>query len=123
MRTMTTGEMIDDDGADGRATVVISSPEELIASRPAMLGVPPGRGSVVVLCGETADGGQKLLFSATLDSGVANLVTEFLHDPSVYEVAGEDRVEELARLLSGHEDSTTALAHARELLEASRVAP
>lgn len=41
----------------------------------------------------------------------------------VHEVAGEDRVEELARLLSGHEDSTTALAHARELLEASRVAP
>ncbi len=40
---------------------------------------------------ETADGGQKLLFSATLDSGVANLVTEFLHDPSVYEVAGEDQ--------------------------------
>jgi hypothetical protein len=58
MRTMTTGEMIDDDGADGRATVVISSPEELIASIPAMLGFPPGRGSVVVLCGETADGGQ-----------------------------------------------------------------
>ncbi|MBC7306966.1 MAG: DUF4192 domain-containing protein, partial [Dietzia sp.] len=50
---MTTGEMIDDDGADGRATVVISSPEELIASIPAMLGFPPGRGSVVVLCGET----------------------------------------------------------------------
>ena len=40
---------------------------------------------------ETADGGQKLLFSATLDSGVANLVTEFLHDPSIYEVAGEDQ--------------------------------
>lgn len=41
----------------------------------------------------------------------------------VREVAGEQRVEELARLLSGHEDSKTALAHARELLEASRVAP
>ncbi|WP_062291917.1 DNA repair protein RecN [Demequina phytophila] len=41
----------------------------------------------------------------------------------VHEVAGEDRVEELARLLSGHEGSKTALAHARELLEASRVAP
>jgi superfamily II DNA/RNA helicase len=40
---------------------------------------------------ETADGGQKLLFSATLDSGVATLVTEFLHQPSVYEVAGEDQ--------------------------------
>ncbi|WP_296664750.1 DNA repair protein RecN [Demequina sp.] len=41
----------------------------------------------------------------------------------VHEVDGEDRVEELARLLSGREDSKTALAHARELLEASRVAP
>mgnify|MGYP000114842107 CR=1 FL=1 len=40
---------------------------------------------------ETSEGGQKLLFSATLDSGVANLVTEFLHSPSVYEVAGEDQ--------------------------------
>ncbi len=34
---------------------------------------------------------QKLLFSATLDSGVASLVTEFLRNPSVYEVAGEDQ--------------------------------
>jgi superfamily II DNA/RNA helicase len=34
---------------------------------------------------------QKLLFSATLDSGVASLVTEFLREPSVYEVAGEDQ--------------------------------
>lgn len=41
-----------------RATVVISSPEELIASIPAMLGFPPGPGSVVVMCGETADGRQ-----------------------------------------------------------------
>ncbi|AGW40449.1 ATP-dependent RNA helicase [Leifsonia xyli subsp. cynodontis DSM 46306] len=40
---------------------------------------------------ETADGGQKLLFSATLDSGVAQLVDEFLVDPSVHEVAGEDQ--------------------------------
>ncbi|WP_062389015.1 DNA repair protein RecN [Demequina iriomotensis] len=41
----------------------------------------------------------------------------------VHEVTGEARVEELARLMSGHEGSKTALAHARELLEASRVAP
>ncbi|WAB82161.1 DEAD/DEAH box helicase [Microcella daejeonensis] len=40
---------------------------------------------------ETRRGGQRLLFSATLDSGVANLVTEFLRDPAVYEVAGEDQ--------------------------------
>jgi superfamily II DNA/RNA helicase len=39
----------------------------------------------------TADGGQKLLFSATLDSGVAKLVDEFLVDPAVHEVAGEDQ--------------------------------
>lgn len=42
----------------GERTVVISSPEELIASIPSMLGFPPGPGSVVVLCGGTADGGQ-----------------------------------------------------------------
>ena len=40
---------------------------------------------------ETKDGGQKLLFSATLDSRVANLVQEFLVEPAVYEVAGEDQ--------------------------------
>ncbi len=39
----------------------------------------------------TKDGGQKLLFSATLDKGVATLVDEFLVDPSVHEVAGEDQ--------------------------------
>ncbi|GGI46108.1 superfamily II DNA/RNA helicase [Agromyces flavus] len=39
----------------------------------------------------TADGGQKLLFSATLDTGVAALVDEFLVDPAVHEVAGEDQ--------------------------------
>ncbi|WP_456284485.1 DEAD/DEAH box helicase [Microbacterium sp. JZ101] len=37
----------------------------------------------------TADGSQKLLFSATLDREVAALVDEFLVEPSVYEVAGE----------------------------------
>jgi superfamily II DNA/RNA helicase len=39
----------------------------------------------------TAPGGQRLLFSATLDSGVATLVDEFLESPSVHEVAGEDQ--------------------------------
>lgn len=37
----------------------------------------------------TRPNGQRLLFSATLDSGVASLVTEFLDKPAVYEVAGE----------------------------------
>ena len=40
---------------------------------------------------ETKQGGQKLLFSATLDKGVATLVKEFLVDPAVHEVAGEDQ--------------------------------
>ena len=40
---------------------------------------------------ETGEGGQKLLFSATLDTGVAQLVDEFLVDPAVHEVAGEDQ--------------------------------
>ncbi|MFN3867058.1 MAG: hypothetical protein ACK4MD_10160 [Demequina sp.] len=37
-------------------------------------------------------------------------------------VVGEGRVQEVARLLSGQEDSTTARAHALELLEGSAVA-
>ncbi|WP_062078552.1 DNA repair protein RecN [Demequina globuliformis] len=40
----------------------------------------------------------------------------------VVAVDGQERVEEVARLLSGQEDSSAALAHALELLEASRVA-
>lgn len=39
----------------------------------------------------TAPDSQKLLFSATLDRGVASLVDEFLVDPAVHEVAGEDQ--------------------------------
>lgn len=40
----------------------------------------------------------------------------------VHAVTGEDRITEIARLLSGQEDSETARAHAHELLEASYVA-
>ncbi|NQX05707.1 DEAD/DEAH box helicase [Rathayibacter sp. VKM Ac-2856] len=40
---------------------------------------------------QTKRGGQRLLFSATLDKGVATLVDEFLVEPSVHEVAGEDQ--------------------------------
>ncbi|MGW8482285.1 DEAD/DEAH box helicase [Microbacterium sp. NPDC055903] len=39
----------------------------------------------------TKEGSQKLLFSATLDREVAALVDEFLVDPAVFEVAGEDQ--------------------------------
>ncbi|WP_367640404.1 DEAD/DEAH box helicase [Microbacterium sp. SYP-A9085] len=38
-----------------------------------------------------AAGAQKLMFSATLDREVAALVDEFLVEPEVYEVAGEDQ--------------------------------
>jgi DNA repair protein RecN (Recombination protein N) len=41
----------------------------------------------------------------------------------VREVEGEDRVTEVARLLSGEQDSASARAHAVELLENSHVAP
>ncbi|WNM23248.1 DNA repair protein RecN [Demequina capsici] len=41
----------------------------------------------------------------------------------VVSVEGEQRVQEIARLLSGREESETARAHALELLEASIVAP
>ncbi len=40
---------------------------------------------------QTQDGSQKLLFSATLDAEVEALVNEFLVEPAVYEVAGEDQ--------------------------------
>ncbi len=39
----------------------------------------------------TSNGGQKLLFSATLDRGVAEIVEKYLVDPAVFEVAGEDQ--------------------------------
>lgn len=47
-----------DEGYDGgeRETVVIRSPEDLIASVPSMIGFTPGSGSVVVVCGERAGG-------------------------------------------------------------------
>jgi DNA repair protein RecN (Recombination protein N) len=41
----------------------------------------------------------------------------------VVEVTGDDRVREVARLLSGEQDSASARAHALELIEAARVAP
>jgi DNA repair protein RecN (Recombination protein N) len=39
----------------------------------------------------------------------------------VGEVTGEARIQEVARLLSGQEDSSTARAHALELIEGSAV--
>jgi len=40
---------------------------------------------------QTNPDGQRLLFSATLDSGVSTIVKEFLSDPGIYEVSGEDQ--------------------------------
>ena len=40
---------------------------------------------------QTSTGGQKMLYSATLDRAVESLVAEFLVEPSVHEVAGEDQ--------------------------------
>ncbi|RZS64675.1 helicase-like protein [Agromyces ramosus] len=55
----------------------------------------------------TAEGGQRLLFSATLDQGVATLVEEFLDDPAVHEVAGEDQasstIEHRVFVIGNHE--------------------
>jgi len=39
----------------------------------------------------TAPEGQRLLFSATLDAGVSQIVKEFLPNPAVFEVAGENQ--------------------------------
>lgn len=39
----------------------------------------------------TSSEGQRMLFSATLDAGVADIVREFLPNPAVFEVAGEDQ--------------------------------
>ena len=47
---------------------------------------------------------------------------EAVTDSDVREVTGDERLTELARMLSGHDDSETARSHAAELLEASGMA-
>jgi DNA repair protein RecN (Recombination protein N) len=39
---------------------------------------------------------------------------------SVHQLQGEERIAEMARLLSGLQDSESGLAHARELVETAR---
>lgn len=46
---------------------------------------------------------------------------EAVTDSDVREVTGDERLTELARMLSGHDDSATARSHAAELLEGSGV--
>jgi DNA repair protein RecN (Recombination protein N) len=43
-------------------------------------------------------------------------------DSDVREVTGDERLTEIARMLSGHDDSATARSHAAELLDASGMA-
>jgi len=43
------------------------------------------------ILGATAPEGQRMLFSATLDAGVSKIVKEFLPNPAVFEVAGENQ--------------------------------
>jgi superfamily II DNA/RNA helicase len=60
-----------------------------------------------------ADGAQKLMFSATLDREVAAIVDEFLVDPAVYEVAGEDQESSMIDhrvLVIDHRDKAEILA-------------
>lgn len=76
---MTSGAWLGEDETGeentGERTVVISSPEELIASIPAMLGFPPGPGSVVVMCGRMADGGQGPVVRMDVDE----LLDDWIH--------------------------------------------
>jgi superfamily II DNA/RNA helicase len=60
----------------------------------------------------TAEGGQRLLFSATLDKGVADIVEKYLVDPAVFEVAGEDQASSTIEhrvLLMDHRDKQEVL--------------
>ena len=50
---------------------------------------------------------------------VTKSVGDVVTESDVREVTGDDRVRELARMLSGHDDSATARAHAAELLAQS----
>jgi superfamily II DNA/RNA helicase len=57
---------------------------------------------------------QHLLFSATLDKGVAAIIDEFLEEPSVHEVAGEDQASSTIDhrvFLIDHHDKIPILTH------------
>jgi len=61
---------------------------------------------------QTAPKGQRLLFSATLDKGVAGLVKEFMNNPAIHEVAGEDQASSTIEhkvLVVEHRDKTAVI--------------
>ena len=89
----TPGRLIDlmERGAVRLDRVVISVLDE--ADHMADLGFLP---AVTQILDETAPGGQRMLFSATLDRGVDKLVTRYLNDPGIHAVASANAPVELA---------------------------
>ena len=89
----TPGRLIDllERGAVRLDRVVITVLDE--ADHMADLGFLP---AVTQLLDETVPGGQRMLFSATLDRGVDKLVTRYLTDPGIHAVASANAPVELA---------------------------
>jgi superfamily II DNA/RNA helicase len=89
----TPGRLIDlmERGAVRLDRVAISVLDE--ADHMADLGFLP---AVTQILDETAPGGQRMLFSATLDRGVDRLVTRYLNDPGIHAVASATASVELA---------------------------
>ena len=89
----TPGRLIDlmERGAARLDRVVITVLDE--ADHMADLGFLP---AVTQILDETVPGGQRLLFSATLDRGVDKLVTRYLTDPGIHAVASANAPVELA---------------------------
>ena len=89
----TPGRLIDlmERGAAKLDKVVITVLDE--ADHMADLGFLP---AVTQLLDETRPGSQRMLFSATLDRGVGNLVTKYLSDPAIHAVASAAAPVELA---------------------------
>ncbi len=67
---------------------------------------------VTALLGMTPAGGQRLLFSATLDRGVDKLVRQFLSDPAMHAVASDTLLSQrdLAQLLQVDKSTVSRLA-------------
>ncbi len=89
----TPGRLIDllDRGACTLADVEITVIDE--ADHMADLGFLP---AVIRILDETPAGGQRMLFSATLDKRVGQLVTRYLSDPALHAVAPQDETDSVA---------------------------